>query len=458
MDEIDTKSTQNNKEPTRKVGRFWAVFAVVMAIALIAVSVAWAASRAKQNAQAQAMQTKLENTYRQSYYEFTYSLGNLLDNLNKLRVARSPSMQMQLLGQVNAYAVQAATALSGVGEAQQTLRTTKCINQAGDYCLRLQYALALGGALTQADKDNLAGLYVALGEIERSMAALQDEVEEDGFAFVSALGQSNPHLTDALARFETEAASYPALIYDGPFSDALDNKQPTIAAEPAVTQQQALESVSAYLPYAGRITYAGKREGALPVYCFDVATAQGDYRVEITVQGGYLASLNSAAAPDDTVIGEEEAIAFGQDYLASIGLDAMQAVWVSNYNSLYYVNYAYVQSGVVCYSDLAILQIDAQTKRLVGVETIDYLYNHTERALPAAAIDEQAAKDAVAGDIAVESVRLALIPTDGGSEKLTYEVYGKAGDEQYFVYVDAQNATEYKIMRVVDSGQGELVQ
>ena len=434
----------------------WTIAVCLLVLCLVGVAVAWGVTDSRHRARAQSLQDGLENTYRHTYYQLTYSLGNLGDNLNKLQVAASPAMQMQLLGQANTYAVQATTALGGMGREAEVAQTTKCLNQAGDYCLRLQYTIARGGALGQAERDTLQGLYGAVERIRQSLVTIQDRVEQDGYSFVAALADTGVLGTD-LADFEAEAVSYPALIYDGPFSDALDTAAPKGLEGEELTANQARQLVAVYLPYAGRVTEQGTLEGRIPAYCYRVDTAVGTYWLSIARQGGALLTMGSDATAQDTVYGVDEVVAYGIDYLDAIGLTDMQAVWVSNYNSVYYINYAYTTQDVVCYSDLVVLKVDAQTKRLVGVEALGYLYNHTQRTLPTPTIDAATARGAVREGLTVDSVRLALIPTEGGNEVLTYEVHGTMGDDQYFVYVDAANGQEYKIMRVVDSGQGELL-
>ena len=53
---------------------------------------------------------------------------------------------------------------------------------------------------------------------------------------------------------------------------------------------------------------------------------------------------------------------------------------------------------------------------------------------------------------------IALVPTKGGGEALTYEFFGTKGDDKYFVYVDAESGEEMKIMRVLDGERGLLLQ
>ena len=167
--------------------------------------------------------------------------------------------------------------------------------------------------------------------------------------------------------------------------------------------------------------------------------------------------MTADANPTDTVYTAEDCSAYGAQYLEHIGLTGLKAVWASNYNSVYYINYAYTEGDVVCYSDLIVLKVSAETKTLVGVEARNYLMNHRARSIATPAVTETEARAAVTQTLSVDGVRLALIPTEGGNERLTYEIAGTTSDDRYFVYVDAQTGKECKILRVIDSTEGQLL-
>lgn len=291
--------------------------------------------------------------------------------------------------------------------------------------------------------------------MERQLDALKDAVEAGDYAFVNAA--QNDALRQVVQQLEGQTISYPSLIYDGPFSDALEQATPRGLTGEDVSREQAEARMATYLPTQFTASYLGELQGDIEAYRFEAATQHGTYYLDITKKGGNLLHLTCDAQPQDTVYSAEQCADYGEGYLRSIGVEGMQAVWVSNYNSVYYINYAYCRDDVIYYSDLMVLQVDAGTMTLVGVEARNYWYNHRERSLPSPALSAVEARQTVSLDLQVEGVRLALIPTDGGGELLTYEIGGTRGNDRYFVYVDATSGQEYKIMRVIDSAQGQLL-
>ncbi len=438
----------------------WMIIALIAVAAAIIVGVLWAVTARKTQAEAEEYRGQLENGYRQSYYELTYSVSNLSDCMTKLSVSNSPVMQMQLLSQVNTHATAAATSLAGLVEGNESAhKTMKYINQVGDYCLSLQANLQQGGRLSQEDKDTLTSLYMVLQQIEQGLDQAKDKLQEDGYAFVDVIGTQEDVFAGLVTQLESTAIAYPSLIYDGPFSDALDDRTVHGVHGEQLTQQQAQQKAATYLPKnASSIQADGTLGGDIECYRFSATVDGQTYYVDVTKQGGMLFGLNSTHMANDTTYQEDECIAVAQAYLDGIGYTDMQSVWISNYDSIYYINFAYMPQDVIMYSDLVVVKVSAQTKAVVGVEAVNYLYNHTtDRTVATPTVDEEAAKGAISAQIKISAARLTLIPTAGGNEKLAWEVSGTGGEDIYFVYVDALTGNEIKIMRVIDSAQGKLL-
>jgi len=430
---------------------------LVLVLALVGMGVAWGVLGRRAEAETRGLEAKLENGYKQNYYQLVYNVGNLSAYLNKLTVASSPTLQMQLLGQISVESASAGAALSALTSVDDDARkTTKYINQVGDYCLRLQYALADGGQLGEAERDNILSLYTVIQEMERGLDKVKEQVDEGNFDFLGA--EENNVFAQTVASFEAETVAYPALIYDGPFSDALEQAEPKGLIGEPITRQEAEEKVALYLPTSYTLSYEGELSGKIAAYRFSANTEHGRYYLDVTKVGGHLLTLIADSTPTDTIYTAEECSAYGLQYLEHIGVADMTPVWASNYNSVYYINYAHTEGDVICYSDLIVLKVSAETKTLVGVEARNYLMNHRAREMATPTVTEPEARAAITQNLSVDGVRLALIPTDGGGERLTYEIAGTTSDNRYFVYVDAATGKECKILRVIDSAQGQLLQ
>ena len=107
---------------------------------------------------------------------------------------------------------------------------------------------------------------------------------------------------------------------------------------------------------------------------------------------------------------------------------------------------------------MVVVKVASDSNKVIGIEALNYIYNHQERQIQTPTITEEEARINLSTDIKVENIRLALIPRDGGKELLTYEIYGIKGEDKYFVYMDALTGSEINILRVIDSDKGMLLE
>ena len=248
---------------------------------------------------------------------------------------------------------------------------------------------------------------------------------------------------------------YPSLIYDGPFSDALEEKKASLTGN-ELDAKKALQEAQSYMPMECELERCAENSGDIPTYVFVTKNLESPYYVSVAKNGGWLVSITSNITSDENNCSEEEAVKVANDYLLRLGITDMEAVWVSDYNSIYFINFVYKQSDVLAYPDMIKIKVSAKDKSIVGVEALNYIYNHKERQIQEVKVSKKEAEKKVES-IEVEAVRLAIIPSGGGSEQLCWEVAGKANEDYYFIYISAESGEEVEVFRVVDSEQGKLL-
>ena len=120
------------------------------------------------------------------------------------------------------------------------------------------------------------------------------------------------------------------------------------------------------------------------------------------------------------------------------------------------MNLVYEENDIIYYNDMVKVKVHAETGKVVGFDSLSYAYNHTQRDTSEPLISEEIAKTKVFGEMAIQSIRLAVVPKDQ-AEILTYEVFGEIGEKKYFFYIDAKSGEETNILCVIDSDQGRLL-
>ena len=109
------------------------------------------------------------------------------------------------------------------------------------------------------------------------------------------------------------------------------------------------------------------------------------------------------------------------------------------------------------YTDLVKVKVALDNGEALGLEAKNYCLNHCKERNTSLTMNRAAVPTLVDDRLDIVSVRGALIPLDNGEERLCYEAAAKYNDLYYFVYLDAVNGETVKIMRTVDSAQGNLV-
>ncbi|MGC7878401.1 PepSY1/2 domain-containing protein, partial [Desulforudis sp. 1190] len=143
-------------------------------------------------------------------------------------------------------------------------------------------------------------------------------------------------------------------------------------------------------------------------------------------------------------------------YLAARGKADVEPSYFERQENAITFNFATRQNGVVMYPDLIKVTVALDNGQVIGLEQRGFLMQHHRRTdlQPRITVDD--ARKKLSPNLTVTGSRLAVIPTDGGREVLTWEFRGKSGPNDYLVYIDAKNGAEVKILQLVDVREGIL--
>jgi germination protein YpeB len=93
---------------------------------------------------------------------------------------------------------------------------------------------------------------------------------------------------------------------------------------------------------------------------------------------------------------------------------------------------------------------------VVGMESRGYIMSHTDRTLPTNLISEDIARGSINKHLAIDDVRLAIIPLDSKREVLCYEFRGSFNNQNYLIYINAETGAEEKILLLMETDEGVL--
>ena len=402
----------------------------------------------------------LESAYQKAFYDTIDQVDNMDLNLSK---ALNTTDKSALQGYLLDLAINSELAENDVGSLplkdENKIYTTKLINQIGDYAKFLNKKLARGEDLTKEDKQNLLSLYNANKNLVQYLQIMNETVGED-FNFTNMSDQTKENVViDSLKELENLSTEYPELIYDGPFSDGLDNRELKGLTGNEITSSEALSIFNKTFGGLGLTDVKNDGETSGTIECYNVSAKfnQDMVYAQISKIGGKIIMFEYAGECNQINYNQEHAINASVEFLKSLEIDDMMPVWVNLSNNVYTVNLAYSIQGVPVYSDLVKVRVCADSGKILGMEAMTYYTNHTERVVKTPTLTVQQAQEKVSSTIIIDTARLSIVPIGNSSERLAYEFSGENNGDTYYVYIDAETGAQLQMFKVINSNNGTLL-
>lgn len=399
----------------------------------------------------QTADSRLNDIYRKSLYSLSDATSNIISDLNKLSVSNSLSMAHKLLVELSGYSYSCAADLAILPDdtdGTSCASAIKFTNQLSDYCRCLANTIGDGKALTTADRNNLTALAANAESFNKEVLAAIEEERTSLFSWDESVS------TDTESEFK-----YPALVYDGAYSDAVVKKDIAIGEEKS-TEQIAGDLQSFLTDYGvTSVTFDGEVNSYVSAYSFTATSENATYTV-LTLKDGRVLQLNGYGiqAGDKSALSKAEYCKMAEEYVTKLGYENLSAVWSSEpVNDTVYLCLVYINDEIKYYPDMIKVAIDTTTNTVTAFEAYAYLANHTERELPKKFDAYSKAIHRLSSLLTATEITRALIPTECGEEYFCYEITAKHNGEEYLVYLDAFTLAERNILVTRDSQYGNYV-
>lgn len=402
----------------------------------------------------------LENNYARSMGELSANLSNIATDLEKSRYIGTPAQLARLSARVWRESGSAKEALGALPTGELRLETAyRFLSQAGDYAMSVSGRVLAGEALTEQERRNAKAL-------EATAVSLRDYVDDALWKYRTGrlsprrLMEADAGSAAVAAGFENldeTVAGYPTLIYDGPFSDHLLNRAPSMTrGAAAVSEAQARQvAANALAMSPEELERQDDENSAMPSYVFCVR----DVCVGVTKAGGYVTYLTDGRELGEERLRQDAIFQRAEQFLTGLGMKDLRATYYEKIDGVCTINYAATQDGAILYTDLVKVGVALDDGSIVYYDGRGYLMNHKERALEQPALTARQAMESVSPVLSVASNRLALIPTPGQNEVLTYEFTASPIDDpsqQVLVYVNAATGAEENILLLIQTPGGTL--
>ena len=403
---------------------------------------------------AKQYERKVEAMYQKNLAQAGEYLADMDRVLLKGLYSADPASQSSMCADLWRDAYEAKNAISSLPIADVDME--KCytfLSKIAEYARATEKKIASGSSIDDAEQRTFLSIQKKAASLSKSVEKLQNiylstnEKIAGGIDFSFAAPRtisSSSATAEGLNAMNKNLSEAPKLIFDGPYSDAVNEKSPRmLQGEKNIDLKEATEIAEKFLAnVGGTLKYTSTKKGNLPAYIFK----KGNSYVEISVAGGKIVSFSADQSAAKTAIGTKQCLLTARKYLTKMGYPDMKCDYYEVSNRIFIANFHAVQSGVNCYTDLIKVKINCESGKVCGFDALSYLTNHTQRSFSFAQTKEKA-QSAVSKYLKIKAVKKALIPTADEKEALCYEFrcLSPQGDE-LLVYINADSGKEQDIL------------
>ena len=405
-------------------------------------------SSSKQNANI------LEGVYTSSYYSMVDNVNNLAVDLSKYSTLSTTQAKTNTIQDMmsDCNYILAGLSIVPINE-ENVVSATKFFNQVNGLCQSYLNQLNNGQSLTIEQELMFDKIGLVVEQIKENFNKQNASMYDTGFNFVDATMFDNTgmnELSTGMGDLTNESIEYPSMIFDGPFSTALETKTIKGLPEEEVSQEDAQNYLQNTV-YANRdvaITFERDTNGDIATFDYTVEIDGKRFNAQVSKRGSLLMTVSGYAENGDAIMSGEQALEMAKTFANNIGFENMESVWLEIHENVAYVNLAPVENNIIMYPDLVKVKVDLTAQEIIGFEAVNYALNHVDRTVEfnASASD---AESLLGFDYNVLKTSKTVIRLDSGKEIAAYEFITERIDGMYFYYVDANGLEIAKTMKLV---------
>ena len=418
-----------------------------------------------------SMEIKIENNYNRAFHELVNYVDDIDTLLEKSMLVSSATQMSTISSELFRQSSAAKACLGQLPISEVQLESTeKFLSQIGDFTYVLSQSVINDNNVSPQEYQTLLSLSKYAKGLNDGLLAMQQDIYDGNISFGTVGKKSREYFNnsamaangDVLSGFEEveqEFQDYPSLIYDGPFSEHLENLEATmLKGLNDVTSEEGLNHAKNFLSDKGQnLQFSGEsRNTSLDSYSYSSSDGEREIFISVTKKGGIPLYFLDTRTVNEEKLTINEAIKKARDFLYSKGYTSLKESYYDKTASIATVNFAYEQSGIICYSDLIKVKVALDNGEIVGYEAHGYIMNHKHRNFPEIKISEDDARTHINTHLSIDTVNMALIPKDSNREVLCYEFKGNHNGKNFLIYINVENGYEEQILMLIESENGVL--
>lgn len=407
---------------------------------------------------------KLEYQYLNDLQNLSTHLNNIDTSLTKVMYSGTIESMSEISSKLWRESGLAKDCLSSLPVSSLNLSNTyKFISQLGEYSLALSKKSNENKLISNEDYNNLLKLRQYATNLLNEVLSLQDAINTGSIKTRDIsktikntnYNQEDPTITGGFTEFEEGFSDYPTLIYDGPFSDHILEKESEVVKQyKEISKEEALSKASQILKTdAKNIDKVYDEKGKIPAYCF----YNDNTTIAISKNGGYLIYLLDNENSSSKNLSNDECIKKAVEFLNLCGYNNLKETYYEINKNIMTINFASFENNIIYYTDLIKVSVNMENGDIVSCDARGYLNNHKTRNNLEFSLSAEQAQKSVSSLLNIENINKVLIPTNITNEVPCYEFKCKTPKgEDLLVYINANTGQEEQILLLYIDENGTL--
>ncbi len=416
----------------------------------------------KERSRSNKFKLMIENEYSSGLKDLNSSLNNITETLNKAVYIPNGSDLVSLSTKLYAEGEIAKESLSRLPNGTKySSNLNKFLSQVGNYAISVSKSAVENDQITDEQSELMTKLYQTSKTISDAVSEIglkYDDYNEFAKLIDNKIKENvdTDAFADSLDSIEEDLSDYPTLIYDGPFSDHILQKEPLMVTNATTKSKEACKEKAekVFGIKSNVLSFDGNQNGKIECYRF----SGNKYSISVSKNGGYIVYMRKECDVEDIKIDGLKARNTAKEFMKKIGLENMVETYYFSDEGVCVINFAYLDGQTLCYTDLIKVGVALDSGEIVLFESSGYLTNHTERSFETAKYSSEEARAKLSKKLTVKSTSIALIPTDSGGEVRCYEFLCETDEKQeILVYIGVKDLSTKNVLLLQKSDAGIVV-
>ena len=392
---------------------------------------------------------------RRMSYELTGIMENVDSDLDRARISASTVQQGRILTDLLVQARLAELDLEKLPlSAEGTANATAFINRTARECERMLTKLRFGEALSKYDYEVLEGLYAASHQIRTELDQLTMTMTDKDWTQFMKKGEGN--ISSAVDKIEKLTLEENRLAFDKQKAEmegaGMQRKNVAPPKDGECSRIDTARAEALCKEYFSKYNIAEYRcvgETVSKHYCAYNVQGYDDKGTllfaEISQKDGALLRFDYYEDCMEEKFDYKNAERIAEKFLENLGYDDVEVVRLRDNGTNVDFTFVYEDDGVVYYPDEIRVKVCRSRGIVSGMDATGYIARHRDREDVEPTLSLAQAREKLHEKLDMQSARLAMVDTKRG-ERLAYEFLCGYGEENYFVFIDAENGAEIAIV------------